>query len=87
MILLLTSYGPETGGNIVAIYGSGFTPNQFTACRFGDMSTPAYFISDESIECLAPKSATHSVVDLNLTIDGVDVASSQSYTYLPILII
>ena len=52
-------YGPETGGNLVALYGSDFTPNQFTACRFGDIVMQAYFVSEESkFECSAPKSDT-----------------------------
>ncbi|KAL7555309.1 hypothetical protein ACHAWF_019001 [Thalassiosira exigua] len=78
-------YGPEIGGNLVTIYGSGFSPNHYTVCRFGEIVAPAYLISEESIECIAPKSPAEPV-DVTLIIDGIALAPlSHTYTYLPML--
>ena len=79
-------YGPEIGGNVVTIYGSGFQPNQFAGCLFGETEiTPAYYISEESIECVAPQyDDITPFINVTLSINGVDVGS-QPYTYLPVV--
>jgi len=84
LINIHPSFGPESGGNTVIINGSGFKANSSIACQFGDSSTPAKFVSDESLECIAPPVVNHLVVNVSLTIDGFE-SSSQTYTYLPML--
>jgi hypothetical protein len=80
---IASPYGPEIGGNLVTVHGSGFTPNQFTACKFGDIQVSAVFISEESLECIAPQASDiDQYIDITLTIDGAD-KGSQPYTYLP----
>ena len=82
------SFGPESGGNTVIISGSGFKANSSAVCRFGeDSTTSGKFVSDE-LECIAPPVVNHLVVNMSLTIDGVEWTSSsphQTYTYLPML--
>ena len=84
---IVPSQGPERGGNPVTIFGSGFAASSLAVCRFGESTARARYISEEEIECIAPKSAgAPSVVDVSLTLASPDwTSSSQSYVYLPML--
>lgn len=81
------SYGPEAGGNLVTVHcvDSCFTPDHFTACHFGNKTTPARYISDVTIKCLAPK-ATEDFVQVDVIISVGETSSlvQQPYYYLPI---
>ena len=85
---IVPEYGPETGKNIVMIVGNGFSQNYATECRFGNIGvSPAKFISNESIECVAPQKNTGQMmqVDLVVSVNGFDLIGKQKYTYLPIV--
>ena len=77
---LLPNSGPASGGNTVAITGSGFT--DATAVSFGGVPATSFTVeADDLIEAVAPPGA--GTVPVNVTADG----SSQvvdDYTYVAI---
>lgn len=79
------AHGPETGGNLVVVSGSGFDGEKYIACHFGEEISPAYYISNESVECIAPQATDNMEVNVAVSTNGIILASEQqlSYTYLP----
>lgn len=49
------SYGPQSGGTEVTVYGMNFLHDELTFCRFGDVHAQAVkFVSTSEIACVAP---------------------------------
>ncbi|MFR9750648.1 IPT/TIG domain-containing protein [Nocardia sp. 004] len=70
--------GPESGGNTVEIFGSGFTGAGPLTVRFGATATTFTIVSDTQINAIAPP-GTGTV---GVTVTSVDGTSNAlSYTY------
>ncbi|MFR9750857.1 IPT/TIG domain-containing protein [Nocardia sp. 004] len=70
--------GPESGGNTVEIFGSGFTGVGPLTVRFGATATTFYIVSDTQINAIAPP-GTGTV---GVTVTSVDGTSNAlPYTY------
>ena len=69
------THGPESGGNIVTIFGENFKRAPSLSCRFDSASTkthmPAMFITNSQIRCTAP-SNTPATVQIFVTVNGFD---------------
>ena len=63
------SHGSVPGGETVDIFGKGFVLTKQMACRFGDKSVPASFITGAHIRCRTPRSRPGRL-DLTVTTDG-----------------
>ena len=78
--LLLPNSGPASGGNTVAITGSGFTAA--TAVSFGGVPATSFTVeADDLIEAVAPPGA--GTVPVNVTADG-STQVVDDYTYVAI---
>ena len=49
------SMGPELGGSVVTMVGSGFLRSAELRCRIGDLTAKAIWLSSTSIECIIPR--------------------------------
>ena len=62
----------SSGGVIVTLNGLYFPLSATAACLFNDISSPALFLDNTTIECLAPKATPDSnVVVVHFAVDGV----------------
>jgi len=75
--------GPETGQNIITVFGENFQNSESLSCRFDDATTkvhmPAKFVTNSQIRCSAP-SHTPAVVKIFVTVNGEDY-STESIAY------
>lgn len=51
---LAPTSGPQAGGDLVRVQGSGFSNVPSLSCRFGHASVRAHFISEELVTCSTP---------------------------------
>lgn len=78
---LYPSTGSRSGGSIVTINGSGFTPE--TTVRFGAQTAAVAFVSPSLIAATAP--STGSIGPVNLTVSngtGLEAALNGGFTYV-----
>ena len=61
-----------SGGTSVTITGTGFVDVPSLSCRFGKIVMKAKFISRSMIECFSPPANDVSMVDLSVSLNGVD---------------
>jgi hypothetical protein len=54
IVRIIPSSGPGTGGTLVSVFGSGFFKFGNSACRFGDTTVTAVFISTSELNCATP---------------------------------
>ena len=79
-------YGPASGGNTVTVSGNGFSRS--SVCSFGmqETPTPARFVSNTSIVCIAPKAGDQQTVDVRVSNDRINWSEqSLSYRYLSVV--
>lgn len=79
-------YGPASGGNTVTVSGNGFSRS--SVCSFGMQGTPtpARFVSNTSIVCIAPKAGDQQTVDVRVSNDRINWSEqSLSYRYLSVV--
>ena len=69
-----------TGGTIITQTGYNFANSQFLKCSFGDDVVDATYVSDSSIECVAPGATNAKASTLNVANDG----ETFSDMYLPV---
>jgi hypothetical protein len=77
--------GPETGQNLITIFGENFKNSPSLACRFDDATTkthmPAKFVTNSQIRCSAPSHAP-AVVKIFVTVNGADYSTQHiDYQY------
>lgn len=77
--ILTASPNKGRAGDPISIRGSGFVNSQYMSCKFGDVSAPAIFSNQNSIECTIPKEigTEKRSVALRVSLNGQD--SSTSY--------
>jgi len=77
-----TMRGSEHGGNIIHIYGTRYEKNKKIECHFGDIVTPARYVSYTHITCTAPKSKNGpGYVDLMVKYKGDRFSSAKVRYY------
>ena len=73
--------GPENGGTIISVTGSGFVSSGLLQCRFDDVEVTAIFNSNTVIVCQTPLHAI-GVVTVSASNDGTTFSTSTvSFTY------
>jgi len=77
---LSQSHGPAAGGTAVTIFGDRFLDTVTTQCRFGNLTVPALFVSNQVIQCSTPE---HPVgpVPVDVSLNGVDFTSAYTLQY------
>lgn len=78
--------GPVSGGTVVLISGYNFVDSSDMSCKFGAGVVSARFISTSQIECVSPTSSSEFSVELLISQNGVDFATSSTpttFTYQP----
>jgi adenosine deaminase CECR1 len=81
---LLPRYGPQTGNNVVHVFGRHFEWGicKDIKCFFGGVeSTAAQYITNQHIACTAPGSADPSTVSVSVSFDGVEFDTEETYEY------
>lgn len=81
---LRPTIGEVAGGTNIVITGSNFMETASLSCLFGNRTlTKARWISDETIECPAPKSEDVGAVNITVTLNGQDFSGEfVEYTYI-----
>jgi IPT/TIG domain len=79
--------GPESGGTVVTVTGTGFTPSS-TLCRVGKAApVAANWLSATAVECTTQAAAAGSTAAIAVSTDGgvhySTVTASSSFAYLP----
>ncbi len=71
------SVGPVVGGTWVSLIGSGMVNGDSLRCRFGEVTpVPGLWISSTEIQCIAPPQIDRGVMNVSLSLNGVDYQSS-----------
>ena len=85
---VVPSVGPDIGGTMVHVQGSGFFNAPGLACKFGDGTdfAVAKFVSSTSVQCIVPtKSSRSTLVAVAVTMNGIDFShDGPEFEYLPI---
>ena len=78
-------YGPETGGSVVEVHGSGFQSTAHLACRFGEEGASgdaaprivgARFVSSSMVVCISPPGVVGSS-PVEVTLNGAQWSSDS----------
>lgn len=73
--------GPASGGTKILFHGRQFVELSTLACRFGQTSVPAWFVSDSLIFCTSPPHPP-GAANVEITLNGHDFyATSYSFDY------
>jgi uncharacterized protein (DUF2141 family) len=79
--------GPASGAGVVTVHGFGFQATGGLACRFGERSVPASFLSAQAVACRPPAqpvATVHVAVSLNgADFAGSGAAAQQNVTVAP----
>ena len=71
--------GPEHGGTVVSVLGSGFARTTAYTCTFGDAEpTAAVFYSTEALSCIAPSASGMGNVSVSIAVNGYKVSSASA---------
>ena len=73
--------GPINGGTLVTLIGSGMINGESSLhCRFGEGSEPVsgQWISGTEIQCIAPRGGCIGVVNVTLSLNGLDYTTSSA---------
>ena len=70
--------GPDGGGSLVTLVGSGFPNGADLACVFGDRPVAAVRTSPTTVDCATPRHPYPQVVPVTLTVGGLAALSSTA---------
>lgn len=76
------SIGPQAGGDMVQLQGSGFRNTLGLACLFGDSSGRAHYISDNVINCTTPPVPAEMPLAIRVTNDGSRLMPATNVTFM-----
>ncbi|KAG3167670.1 hypothetical protein C6341_g11639 [Phytophthora cactorum] len=85
---LFPTKGLKEGGTTVFFQGRNFVNHTLLACRFGEILSPATYLSESAAVCVAPRQlvdlrSTNGTVSVELTSNQVDFTNTGlKYTYL-----
>lgn len=68
------SFASITGGATIQVFGTNFQRDDALACRFGNSTTPAFYIGPNVIECTTPSHGVSEIVDLGIVSETKDVS-------------
>jgi large repetitive protein len=79
--------GPESGGTVVTVTGTGFTPST-TLCRVGEAApVAAKWLSATEVECTTHAAAAGTAAAITVSTDGgvhySAVTAASNFTYVP----
>ena len=78
---IVPTSGPLSGGTYVTIHGSGFQKVAATSCWFGNVSTPAYFVSSYIVTCTStPGQGSVRVMVKSAHHDRNDLTNKEMYS-------
>ncbi|KAF1783536.1 Immunoglobulin E-set [Phytophthora cactorum] len=87
-IATISNKGLKEGGTTVFFQGRNFVNHTLLACRFGEILSPATYLSESAAVCVAPRQlvdlrSTNGTVSVELTSNQVDFTNTGlKYTYL-----
>ena len=82
MAALSPRSGPVEGGTSVLVTGYNFLDSKNLHCHFGGSAAPTRWLSSTQLECTAPARDQDGVVEVQVSMNGVDMmASSMEYMY------
>ena len=73
---LIPSSGPVNGQSIVTVIGDHFFNNSIALCKFGSITSPAYWITTSVVTCRT-KSAVPGLVNVEVSMYGVEFSASS----------
>ncbi|CAN0074374.1 unnamed protein product, partial [Ectocarpus sp. 13 AM-2016] len=81
------SSGPQQGGTVVEVDGTGFVNSTGLSCRLAGRRLPATFVDSGRVRCITPTSATSLAMPLEVSNNGIDFTNSSTvhFTFVPAL--
>eukprot|EP00940_MAST-03C_sp_MAST-3C-sp2_P002704 g2704.t1 len=74
LVELTPSKGPRTGGTMITVRGTNFRFSSSLGCRFDTGAiSPAIYVSNDEIVCVAPSADTASTSAIRVTLNGKDM--------------
>ena len=88
ILRLSPSRGPEVGGSVLNVFGSGFyTPSNALWCRFAkDESVAAVFVSSSHLTCVSPPFWGERLAKIRVTANNLDFSETEKiFVYDPVV--
>lgn len=81
------SSGPQQGGTVVEVDGTGFVNSTGLSCRLAGRRLPATFVDSGRVRCTTPTSVTSLAMPLEVSNNGIDFTNSSTvhFTFVPAL--
>jgi len=75
--------GPQGGGNVLTVAGSGFLCMPVSVTVGGAVAGNPTVVDANTLTCIAPAAATPGAVNITIVQNGQSVSLSGAYTYMP----
>ena len=76
------SQSPIGGGAVIKLFGPNLIPGAGLACRFNTSIVDAWWLSSESVSCIAPAATSTGPTALSLSYNGIDFSDPIAFEYV-----